>query len=48
MDPGKDTRVLQMTTMANNNVKEIFTYLLEHGGNIDMFVFYEMSLLMVE
>jgi ankyrin repeat protein len=36
VDPGKDTRVLQMTTMANNNAKEIFRYLLEHGANIDI------------
>jgi len=36
VDPGKDTRVLQMTTMASNDVKDIFTYLLGHGANIDI------------
>jgi ankyrin repeat protein len=36
VDPGKDTRVLQMTTMAGNNAKEIFKYLIDHGGKVDI------------
>ena len=36
VDPGKDTRVLQMATMANTKPREMFKYLLDHGANIDM------------
>lgn len=36
VDPGKDSRVLQMTTMANNNAKEIFKYLVEHGADVNI------------
>ena len=40
VDPGKDKRVLQMTTMANKHGKEIFRYLVEHGGKVNGFVWF--------
>eukprot|EP01127_Copromyxa_protea_P000512 TRINITY_DN10430_c0_g1_i1.p1 TRINITY_DN10430_c0_g1~~TRINITY_DN10430_c0_g1_i1.p1 ORF type:complete len:425 (-),score=115.51 TRINITY_DN10430_c0_g1_i1:36-1310(-) len=35
VNPGKDVRVLHMATMATGKPKEMFTYLIEHGGNIN-------------
>jgi hypothetical protein len=35
VDPGADTRVLHMATMATAKPKEMFKYLIDHGGDIN-------------
>jgi len=35
VNPGKDIRVLHMTVMAGDHLKEIFIYLKEHGADVN-------------
>eukprot|EP01128_Nolandella_sp_AFSM9_P006189 TRINITY_DN3123_c0_g1_i1.p1 TRINITY_DN3123_c0_g1~~TRINITY_DN3123_c0_g1_i1.p1 ORF type:complete len:439 (+),score=106.61 TRINITY_DN3123_c0_g1_i1:27-1319(+) len=35
LDVSKDTRVMQMVVMAEKKWREMFTYLAEHGGNVN-------------
>jgi len=37
--PGKDVRVMHMVIMAEKNPKEMFTYLAQHGGNVNAYAF---------